>query len=124
MVSQIRLRINLLGKGRRIRASMGRFAVFYVQKMGTQKDKILPILYSKNPTDLESKSFLKLLLNQEKNEGIRFHMNKICDRVIHQRKYYSEILREQEDFDFKDSNFVEIEINKQIKGGENDFSSE
>jgi hypothetical protein len=111
----------------KVKASLGRFAVFHVRKEDPNsfdKPKTLPILYSKNPEDIEAANPLKMLLKNEDPEKQHFYMNKICDRVINNRQYFNQELHHQEELNFENSNFVDFEFNEVVKASENELTKE
>lgn len=114
IVSQIQLRLNLQGKGRRVRASMGRFAVFHVKRPSTSPssaEKVWPILYSKNADEVQISRPLKSILRSEDLENERFYMNKICNRVVNGKPFLNSVLAEQDDLDSEHySKFIEFKM--------------
>jgi hypothetical protein len=116
------LQINLLGKGKKIKASMGRFAVFHCRKEeGHSSDKtdIIPILYSKNPNDIVLSTQLKSYLENEEENNESLYFNKICDRIINKRFFLNSVLEEEDDINSNnESKFVTFVINEYYKNEE------
>jgi hypothetical protein len=112
----------LLGKGKKIKAGMGRFAIFHCRREeGKSEDetKILPILYSKNLNDIVVSTQLKSFLEYEEEYTEGFYFNTICDRIINKKSFLNSVLEEENDLNSNKSKFVTFVMNEYYKDEEN-----
>ena len=126
MVSNINLQVSLLGKGKKVKAGMGRFAVFHCRKEEgslQNEPKILPILYSKNLNDVVVSNQVKAFLEDEDCEE-EFYLNSICDRIINKKTFLNSVLEEESELSLNKSKFVNFTMNECYKDEENKIFKE